>query len=59
MEQKTVFHCWVCGCEVHEMHEIAQNLCDNCKASIVRKNKEHVPIDQFIENMRKNKEKKT
>ena len=51
--------CWVCGCKLYEMHELAQSVCDNCKASIIRKNKENLPIDQFLEKMKKKaKEKK-
>ena len=53
MNEENAFRCWICGCEVHEMHEIAQNLCDNCKASIIRKNKDNLPIDEFLEQMKK------
>ena len=35
-EDKTFF-CWACGKKLLDMGEVAQGLCHNCKASIIRK----------------------
>ena len=37
MQEEKYFQCWACEKRVYTKHEIAQSVCDKCRASIIQK----------------------
>ena len=48
MDSDKKFQCWACKKELYSFREIAQCVCDNCKASIIRKNMDPISSKDIV-----------